>query len=122
MSLELAGSVIKILEPQTFASGKKKFTFVLETSGQYPQKVPFEVWNEEKWNQMHIAVGQNLSVSFEPNGSEWNGRYFVSLRCWKVVPLDASNNAAPTQPQPQVQTPAPPPQPAPANNDDTLPF
>ena len=117
MSLELSGKVISILNPQTFNSGKKKFTFVLETNGQYPQKVPFEVWNEEKWNQMHIAVGQSLNVSFEVNGNEWQGKYFVSLRCWKVTPLDATDTQ---HPQPQVQVQAP--QPAPAQDDSQLPF
>ena len=118
MSLELSGRVISVLAPQTFNSGKKKFTFVLETNGQYPQKVPFEVWNEEKWNQMHIAVGQSLNVSFEVNGNEWQGKYFVSLRCWKVASLDA--NAGTQHPQPQAQAPAP--QPANGGVSDDVPF
>lgn len=118
MSLELSGRVVSVLAPQTFNSGKKKFTFVLETNGQYPQKVPFEVWNEEKWNQMHIAVGQSLNVSFEVNGNEWQGKYFVSLRCWKVASLDANAGTQHPQPQPQVQAP----QPAPAQDDSQLPF
>lgn len=117
MSLELSGRVIKVLEPQTFNSGKKKFTFVLETNGQYPQKIPFEVWNEEKWNQMRIAVGQSLNVSFEVSSNEWQGKYFVSLRCWKVASLDANTQ------HPQLQAQAPAPQPAPANGDaDDMPF
>ena len=120
MSLELSGKVTKILAPQTFNSGKTKRTFVIQTNGQYPQTIPFDVWGEDKFGQWGITVGREANVSFDLRGSEYNGKYFVNANAWKVTPLDANANAGTQHPQPQVQAPAP--QPAPAQDDSQLPF
>lgn len=95
--MEISGKIIAILPEFRTEGGKTKHSFVVETVGQYPQKVPFEVWSEDRWSQMSIVEGSMVSVSFDINGREWNGRYFVSLSAWKVVRADGGGSAAPRQ-------------------------
>lgn len=100
--MDLTGRVIAILPEYTTGSGKKKFSFVIETSGQYPQKVPFEVWGEEKWSNMRVQEGASVVVSFDVSGREYQGKYFVSLNAWKVMRTDGQQQAPAPQPQAQA--------------------
>lgn len=101
--MDLTGRVIAILPEYTTGSGKKKFSFVIETSGQYPQKVPFEVWGEEKWGNMRVQEGASVVVSFDVSGREYQGKYFVSLNAWKVMRTDGQQVQQSVAPQPAVQ-------------------
>lgn len=101
--MDLTGRVIAILPEYTTGSGKKKFSFVIETSGQYPQKVPFEVWGEEKWGNMRVQEGASVVVSFDVSGREYQGKYFVSLNAWKVMRTDGQQGQQSVAPKPAVQ-------------------
>lgn len=101
--MEITGRVIAILPEYTTGSGKKKFSFVIETSGQYPQKVPFEVWGEEKWGNMRVQEGASVVVSFDVSGREYQGKYFVSLNAWKVMRTDGQQGQQSVASQPAVQ-------------------
>ena len=46
----------------------------------------FEVFGEERLNQMNIQEGQELKVSFDIDAREYNGRWYNSIRAWKVEP------------------------------------
>ena len=126
--MELLGRIIEILPEYTSNSGKKKFSFLLETQGQYPQTLPFEVWGEEKWSNMRVVAGANVSVSFDINGREYNGKHYISLQAWKVMRTDGSGQQAQQSqsnaPQPAVQAETVPASaPAPEQGDDgQLPF
>ena len=123
--MDLNGTVIQILPEQRF-NGKNgevvKNFFILETKEQYPQKIKFEVFGEDKWKAMGVAVGQDVSVQFDIKGAEWQGKYFVNLQAWKVTTIgngqqqaSASASQSPA-PQPQVQ------QHDTHTNDESLPF
>ena len=99
--MEISGRIVDLMSEFTTQGGKKKFGFILETNAQYPQKLPFEVWGEERWQQLGVVVGTFVSVSFDISGREWNGRYFVSLNAWKVSVID-SNGASSSAPQEAV--------------------
>ena len=128
--MDLTGKVIEILPEYTTNSGKTKYGFVLETNNQYPQKLPFEVWGADKWTNMRPTVGMDVVVSFDINGREYNGKHFVSLGAWKVIPLAAANAQGATQGQQQAQAqqqaPAPqaqaPAQEAKKEDNDDLPW
>ena len=90
--MDLVGKVIVILPEVTMKNGKVKYGFVIETEGDYPQKIPFDVWGEERWQKLDVKLGAKVSVSFEIRGSEWKERYFVSLAAWRVQVVDAGNN------------------------------
>lgn len=106
--MDITGTVIAILPEQRF-NGKNgevvKNFFILETKEQYPQKIKFEVFGEDKWKAMGVAVGQDVSVQFDIKGAEWQGKYFVNLQAWKVTAIGGGAQQQNNQqsPQPQAQ-------------------
>lgn len=84
MSLELKGK-IKVINPtETFGSGFTKREFVITTAEQYPQDVKFEVVKDKCETLDKYQVGQEVTVSFNCRGNEYNGKYYVSLQAWKI--------------------------------------
>ncbi len=51
-----------------------------------------------------LEPGQEVTVSFDIRGREYNGRYFNNLQGWKVV---AAEGGAADQPPPQDDEPPP---------------
>ncbi len=113
--MELAGKVIAVLEPRGGVSKNgnewKVQEYVIETHDQYPRRMCFDVFGADKIQQFNIQVGEELNVFFDIDAREWQGRWFNSIRAWKVErvnadaqqmpPMDASFpplNAAPAAP------------------------
>ena len=124
--MELTGKVIAVLEPRGGVSKTgnpwKVQEYVIETHDQYPRKMCFDVFGEDKISQFNIQMGEELTVSFDIDAREWQGRWFNSIRAWKVERV--SNQPANSQ---DVNVPFPPMSSAPvdfSNNDekDDLPF
>lgn len=88
--MEQQGKVIAVLQPRegTSKTGTpwKSQEYVIETDGQYPKKICFEVFGEDKISQytQALQVGNLVKVSFDIDAREWNGRWFNSIRAWKV--------------------------------------
>ena len=94
--MELSGKIIAIL-PQRSGTSKTGNTwesqdFVIETSGEYPKKMCFNVWGAEKLDLFNIQQGEELTVSFDIDCREWNGKWFNDIRAWKI---DRAGNSAP---------------------------
>ena len=127
--MEFTGRIIQALEPRSGVSSRtgnpwKMQDFVIEESvGQYPKRMVFSVFGEDNLNRFNIQVGQELTVSFDINAREYNGRWYNDVRAWNVMPATpgtpAAQPAAPFPPanQPVAQPAAQPaaPQPTPAN-------
>lgn len=103
---EVTGKIILINDTQTFASGFKKREFVIEESdGKYPQQIKFEAMKEGCDRLDSYQIGEDVCVSFNLRGNEYNGKYYVSLAAWKVErvggeqsrPVQKSMPAAPAQ-------------------------
>ncbi len=125
--MELSGKVIAVLEPRggTSRTGNewKVQEYVIETHDQYPRKMCFDVFGADKIEQFNIKAGEEIMVSFDIDAREWNGRWFNSIRAWKVERVAAS----PAGPQPTDAMPFPPAPEAPADfsatdEKDDLPF
>ena len=91
--MELEGKVIAVLEPRGGVSKAgnnwKAQEYVIETHEAYPRKMCFDVFGEDKINQFNIQLGEELVVSFDIDAREWQGRWFNSIRAWKVERKDA---------------------------------
>lgn len=100
--MEITGKVIAIVPEQRF-NGRNgevvRYGFVIETSGQYPKKVAFNVLGEERWKQFNIQLGMEVQVFFDISSREWQGKWFTQADAWRVS-LIGSQPSAP-QPQPQ---------------------
>lgn len=91
--MEISAKLYKILPPESIDTKNgplKKQLFVVETQDQYPKKICFEIFND-KVNLGQLSEGSQVKVFFEPESREWQGKWFTSLRAWR---LDADNGAS----------------------------
>lgn len=93
--MEITGKIIAVLPLQT-GEGKngpwRSQDYVLETQDQYPKKVCFNLFGN-KIDQFPVAVDDQVTVSFDIESREWNGRWFTSIRAWKVEKSAVSNHS-----------------------------
>lgn len=117
--------MIAVLEPKggTSRNGNewKVQEYVIETHDQYPRRMCFDVFGDDKIKQFNIQIGEELNVSFDIDAREWQGRWFNSIRAWKVERVGAAPQVPPTE------APFPPMNTAPADfsatdEKDDLPF
>jgi len=97
--MELTGKVIAVLEARggiskTSGNPWKMQDYVIETNEQFPRRMCFNVFGEDKINQFNIQVGEEITVSFDINAREYQGRWFNDIRAWKVDRVTADQQAA----------------------------
>lgn len=113
--MEVSGKIILVLPAQTGTSKAgnpwMSQSYVLETQEQYPRKVCFEVFGEQRIKDNPCNVDDIVTISFDIESREFNGRWYTSIRAWKIVQgiPEAQPAVAPAQDTtaPQVATPAP---------------
>ena len=86
--MEITGKIIAVL-PERGGTSKtgnewKTQEYVIETHEQYPKKVCFNVFGADKIAQFNIQAGEEMTVSFDINAREYNGRWYNDIRAWKV--------------------------------------
>ena len=126
--MELQGKIIAVLPERSGVSARgewKTQDYVLETHDQYPRKIVFNVFGGDRIAQFNIKAGDEITVSFDIDAHEYQGRWYNSIRAWNVQHIDvaAAQAAAPVQaaaPSQPEQAPFPPAQEE--NSADDLPF
>jgi hypothetical protein len=58
--------------------------FVITTADKYPQEVIFQTVNDKMDIIAPYGQGQEVTVSFNVRGREYNGKYYNTLDAWKV--------------------------------------
>ncbi|MEF9924041.1 MAG: DUF3127 domain-containing protein [Muribaculaceae bacterium] len=122
--MEVKGKIIQALDPVSGTSKAgnawKKQEYVLETQDAYPKKVMFDFFGE-RVDQYPLNIGETVTISFDIESREFNGKWYTSIRGWKA---EKENGAATTVGAPDAGTMPPPPADfAPsANDNDDLPF
>ena len=96
MIMEVVGKIIQVLPEQggvSKTSGKdwKLQAYVLETIELYPKKVYFEVFGEDRIKANPCQLDDIVTVSFDIESREFNGRWYTSIRAWRVVIGDVTN-------------------------------
>ena len=128
--MEIQGKIIFIGEARTGTSARSgqpwtSQDFVIETvTEQYPRKCVFSVFGADKIQQFNLQMGQDYTVSFDIDAHEYNGRWFNSVRAWKVVPGTTPVPGVAAQPSAVAPAPAADPLGAAPAGDvaDDLPF
>ena len=87
--MELQGTVKKIFETQTFASGFQKREMVILTQEQYPQPINIEFLSDKINLLDTVREGDNIKVGINIRGREWTNpqgevKYFNSITGWRV--------------------------------------
>ena len=124
--MEITGKIIAVLPErggvsQRTGSEWKVQEYVLETQEQYPRKMCFDVFGADKIAQFAIKIGDQLTVSFDIDAREYQGRWYNSIRAWKVERVGAGAPMTPGAPVPPP-APAATPEFTPGDAKDDLPF
>ena len=103
--MEIKGKIIAALPEQSGVSKSgnnwKKREYVLETLETYPKKVHFDLFGERA-DQYPLTVGEVITLSFDINSREDNGRWYTSISGWKVDKGEAQPAVGPVTPPPPV--------------------
>ena len=127
--MELQGTVKKLGETQTFASGFQKRELVLLTEEQYPQPIQIDFLSDKIDLLNNVSEGENVKIGINIRGKEWTNpqgevKYFNSITGWRLEKVSGENTNT-EAPQPNTFE-----KPAPITNDnpfgdeqdDNLPF
>jgi hypothetical protein len=114
--LKLTGKVIAIMEKQQVTDTFAKREFVIETDGEYPETVKFELTQAKCEDIDNHKIGDVINVSFNVRGRKWTNKenkdvYFVSVNAWRLEAVKGASN----EPPEQYATP-------PTGEADSLPF
>lgn len=123
--MELKGTITHALPMQSGTSKAgnpwKKREYVLEyAEGQYPKRMVFTCFGDAA-DRIVLEPGQQVNVFFDLDAREYNGRWYLESRAWRVDPV-APVAAAPAA---QAATPGsiPPPPVVPTGAaDEEFPF
>lgn len=127
--MELQGTVKKIGETQTFASGFQKRELVLLTEEQYPQPIQIDFLSDKIDLLNNVSEGESVKIGINIRGRLWTNpqgeeKCFNSIVAWRIEKVSGENTNT-EAPQPNTFQP-----PAPATVDnpfededqDSLPF
>jgi single-strand DNA-binding protein len=118
VAYDLTGKVKLVQDAKTFDSGFTKREMVVTVEeGKYPQEINLEFVQDKTSLLDNLRVGQEVTVTFDIRGREYNGRYFNNLQGWKIVTANDESAMSGSE-----QPPAPP-HGSPADyEDDEIPF
>lgn len=100
----------------------KAKSYVLEVPGEYPRKMVFDVFGVDRLQAFNIKVGEQLTVSFDIDAHEYNGRWFNDVRAFRIDRNQAAPAVVPMAVPEAPAQPAAMPFEAPASSTDDLPF
>ncbi len=116
LTLELTGKIIAVLPEKSGTSSRgpwRKQEYVIEIPGDYPKQVCFMVWGD-KIDQFGVAEGESLTVHFDLESREYNGRWYTDVKAWRIERPDAQGD--------MPDAPPPADEPPPPEFDDDVPF
>jgi hypothetical protein len=114
--MELNGKIIQKLTLQTGTGkngGWKKQEYIIESKGQVARKVCFSLWGD-KIDQFNLSEGDEVTVAFDLESREYNGRWYTDVKAWKISrSSESSKKPEEAPPEPEIDIPG---------LDDDLPF
>lgn len=136
--MDLTGTITVVMPAQSGVSQRSgnawmSQEYVMEIPGQWPRHIVFRIFGEDRIKQFNIQQGeQNVTIQFDIDAHEYNGRWFNEIRCYNVLrsvgQQPYQQQAQPSAVSPQTsQSPFPPQtnaqgQSAQGNGTDDLPF
>ena len=126
--MELQGTIKKLTDIQTFASGFQKREMVLMTEEQYPQPINIEFLQDKADLLNNLTEGEQVKVHINIRGREWTSpqnevKYFNSIVGWRVEKAEGGTSTEPVSAKPAGdQTAAAKGSDVFADEDDDLPF
>ena len=92
--MELQGKIIAVLPEKSGTSARGEWKvqeYVVETHDAYPKKMVFSVFGADRISRFNIQAGQEVTVSFDIDAHEYQGRWFNSIRAFDVRQVDPAS-------------------------------
>ena len=88
--MELTGKIIAVLPANSGVSQRTgnawmSQEYVIEVPGQFPRKCVFRLFGEDRIKQFNIQNGEELTIQFDIDAHEYNGRWFNEIRAYNVI-------------------------------------
>jgi len=69
--------------------------FVGETTEQYPKKICFQLYGEERIKSLEtLHIGDEVRVSFDIESREFSGKWFTQCNAWRLSALNATTGTS----------------------------
>ena len=99
-NMELTGKVIAEFNERGGISNRtgnewKAKSYVLEVPGEFPRKLVFDVFGVDRLQAFNIQIGELLTVHFDIDAHEYNGRWFNDVRAFRIDRGQAAPTATP---------------------------
>ena len=110
--MELQGTVKKIGETLTFASGFQKKELILLTDEQYPMPISIDFLQDKIDLLQNVKEGESVKIGINIRGREWTDprgevKYFNSITGWRLekVNLDTTKVNDKEKPNEKAENP-----------------
>ena len=108
--MEVTGKLIAAMPTQSGVSQRSgnpwmSREYVIEIPGQYPKKMCFKIFGEDRLKQFNLRKDETVTVQFDIDAHEYNGRWFNEIRAFNVQrgaavpPVAGAEGGAPFPPQ-----------------------
>ncbi len=91
MAFETEGILHKVFDTQSKTESFQAREFVIRHEGNYPQFIKFQLTQDRCDLINNYKEGDNIKVSFDLRGREWNEKYFTNLNAWKIDAVAVQN-------------------------------
>lgn len=97
--MEIIGKAIAALPVKSGVSQRtgeqwQSREYVIETQEQYQKRICFEVFGTDKLKEFNIRNNDLIKVHFDITAREYNGKWYNSIRAWKVEHVNQDGSAA----------------------------
>jgi hypothetical protein len=86
--MEIQGKLSQVLQPEsgTSKAGKDwtQQTIIVETDGEYPKKIAIQCASNLIDKIKDYQIGHIITCSINIESREYNGRWFTSVKAWKI--------------------------------------
>ncbi|MCK9571598.1 DUF3127 domain-containing protein [Candidatus Pacearchaeota archaeon] len=98
MKIEITGRVDEIKPDETRGTfTKRELWLTIDAGDKYPQQIAVEFQKQNAVKLDTVRQGDEVTVSADIRGREYNGRRYVSIVGWRVT-INAGANARPQTP------------------------
>lgn len=120
MSFETTGLLHKVFEQQSKSETFQTREFVIKLDGNYPQFIKFQLTQDRCDLIDKYKEGDNIKVSFDLRGREWNEKFFTNLNAWKIASAETAQPLQPSGNESKAKEFSPIAEPAGSQNQQSL--
>ena len=94
MAFETEGILHKKFDTENKTASFQAREFVIRHEGNYPQFIKFQLTQDRCDIINDYNEGDQIKVSFDLRGREWNDKYFTNLNAWKIDKVETANSGS----------------------------